>query len=128
VIGERIDRRAGILLLPLVAAGAGSVLYWHWTEGQGRGDLRPYVLTQFYPLLAIPLMLLLFPAPYTRSGELFAALGWYVVAKACEELDGPIFALGHALSGPTLKYLAAGAGAWQVLHMLGHRRPLAPAP
>src|SRR5262249_9785051 len=43
IIAERIDYRAGmILLVPLVALGAGSVIYWHWTETIEQGDLRLY--------------------------------------------------------------------------------------
>ncbi len=48
--------RIGLFALPpLIAAGTGSVLYWHATEQVGRGDLRPYVLAQLLPLVAIPL-------------------------------------------------------------------------
>jgi hypothetical protein len=99
VLGERVGVAAGRrLLLPLVAAGLGSVLYWHWTEQQGRGDLRPYYLVQFYPILAIPLLLLLFPPRYTGTGGLFAALGWYVLAKVLEHPgDAPVYSLGHAV-------------------------------
>jgi hypothetical protein len=61
------------VLAALVACGAATVLYWDWTESHGRGDLRPYALVQFLPLLLIPLLLLLFPARYIRSGWLFAA-------------------------------------------------------
>jgi hypothetical protein len=50
VVGEWVDRKAGLVLLgPLVAVGVGSVLWWHWTEGQGRGDLRLYGWVQFFP-------------------------------------------------------------------------------
>jgi hypothetical protein len=56
-----------------VAVGLGSVLYWHRTEQQGHGDLRPYLLVQFYPILAIPLLLLLFPPRYGQAGLIRAA-------------------------------------------------------
>ena len=68
VIGERISRRAGARLLwPLIVAGAASALYWHVTEQQGAGDLRPYGLVQFGSLVLVPLILALFPARYTRD-------------------------------------------------------------
>ena len=39
MIAERIGPRVGVILLgPLLAAGAGSVLWWHWGEVTGRGD------------------------------------------------------------------------------------------
>src|SRR5215471_19536391 len=58
LIGDRISDRAGrMLLLPLLCVGAASVIYWRMTD-----DLRPYALVQFFPMLAIPLMMVLFPA------------------------------------------------------------------
>ena len=72
LIGERISVSVGSRLLwPLVALGLASVVYWHWTEQHGRGDLRFYYLVQFYPMLAIPLLLLLFPPQYTRTADWF---------------------------------------------------------
>jgi hypothetical protein len=42
VLAERVSPRHGLGLLPvLIAAGVASVLYWHWTEERGQGDLRP---------------------------------------------------------------------------------------
>ncbi len=63
LIGERVSWRLGATLLwPLVAIGVGSVLYWAWTEARGAGDLRPYGLVQFLPMLLIPILLIFFPA------------------------------------------------------------------
>jgi len=125
VLGERVSLRAAALgLWPLVGFGLASVLYWHSFD-----DLRPYVLTQFYPLLAIPLMIALFPPMYTRAADFFGALGLYVVAKLLEEMDAPVYALtGGIVSGHTLKHLAAAGGAWWVLRMLRLRSPIASAP
>ena len=124
VLGERIDVRFGIgLLLPLVALGIGSVWYWHASEQHGRGDLRPYYFVQFYPMLALPLLLLLLPPRYTRTSDLFIALGWYVLAKVCEHPgDHRVYELGHVVSGHTLKHLAAATAAYWILRMLQHRR------
>jgi hypothetical protein len=126
LLGERLGPGVGRrLLVPLVLLGLGSVLYWHWTEQLGRGDLRPYYLVQFYPLLGIPLLLLLFPPRYTGTGWLFAALGWYVLAKFLEHpFDADVYNhLRHVISGHTLKHLAAAAGAWALLRMLQSRHP-----
>lgn len=125
ILGERLGAKLGSLLLwPLVALGISSVLYWHWTETQGHGDLRLYYLVQFYPVLAIPLLVLLFPPQYTRSTDLFIALAWYVVAKICEHpLDAPLYAAGHGVSGHTLKHLLAALGAYWILRMLQLRHP-----
>lgn len=70
------------------------MLHWHVGEGRGQGDLRWYALVQLFPLLAIPLMLLLFPSPYTGGGELIAAAALDATAKGFEALDAPIFAAG----------------------------------
>ncbi len=94
-IAERISIKAGLrLLLPLVSIGIGSVIYWHLGELRGLGDLRPYIMVQFYPMIAIPLIVLLFPSRYTRSADVLAIGALYAVAKVFELLDAEIFALG----------------------------------
>jgi hypothetical protein len=129
LLGERLHRKAGLaLFVPLALAGAGSVVYWHLSEIQGAGDLRPYLFVQLFPLAAVPLLLLLFPARYTRSADLFAGLLCYVLAKGLELLDAQIYGQGQLVSGHTLKHLAAGLSAWWILHMLKHRRPVACQP
>jgi hypothetical protein len=128
VLAERVSVRVGVALLgPLVVAGAASALYWRSTELQGQGDLRPYLFVQFFPLLAIPLLLFLFPPRYTRTADWFIALGWYALAKVFEEADGPIYALGHVVSGHTLKHLAAAAGSYWLYRMLCLRQPVGAA-
>ncbi len=122
IIAERIGQKVGqVLLVPLILLGVGSVLYWAWTD-----DLRPYYLVQFYPVLAIPMMLLLFPPRYTGTVWLFGTMGCYVLAKFSEHpFDAPIYhALGHTVSGHTLKHLLAAAAVYCVLHMLRIRRSL----
>jgi hypothetical protein len=122
LVWERIGHRAGrLLLVPLVLLGAGSVLYWHFSELADRGDLRPYLLVQIVPLLLLPPMLLGCASPFTRSGDLWAALLWYVAAKACEALDRQIYVLGQVVSGHTLKHLAAAVSAYMILHTIQRR-------
>ena len=124
VVAERISLRAAIWLLPpLILIGISSVAYWHLTELHGRGDLRPYGYVQAYPLLGVPLIILLFPASYTRTADLLAVGGIYVLAKLFELLDRPIFDLGHVVSGHTLKHLTAALSAYWVLRMLRLRIP-----
>jgi hypothetical protein len=126
VIGERVSRRAGARLLwPLLVVGAASTVYWHLTEQQGGGDLRPYGLVQFGSLLLVPLILVLFPARYTRTRDLVASIGWYALAKVFEYFDRG-FLLLVGVSGHTWKHLASAAGAYWILLMLERRQPLAP--
>lgn len=110
IITERVSVRLGLQsLLPLIALGVGSVLYWHFTELKGRGDLRLYGFVQFYPVVAIPLLMTLFPVRYTRSNDLLVAVVFYALAKMFEVLDGPLFAISHLVSGHTMKHVAAAA-------------------
>ncbi len=123
-IVERISVRAGLVLLgPLVALGIASVLQWSAGEHRGAGDLRLYALVQFYPMLAIPLMALLFPSRYTRSWDLVVVVALYGLAKLFERLDAGIFSLGGFVSGHTLKHLAAALSGYGVWRMLTKRQP-----
>jgi hypothetical protein len=124
-IAERISVRTGVALLaPLVALGLFSVLYWHAGEMHGRGDLRLYGLVQFYPMLAVPLMMALFPPRYTRAADLGVAVGIYAGAKVFEVLDGAILAAGHVVSGHTIKHIFVALAGYQVARMLRARVPL----
>jgi hypothetical protein len=125
VIGERISPRAGARLLwPLLLAGALSALYWHGTEQRGAGDLRPYGLVQFGSMVLVPLVLLLFPARYTRAPYYWLSFGCYGLAKVVEYFDQGLLRLTGA-SGHTWKHLTAAASAYWILRMLERRHPLA---
>jgi hypothetical protein len=119
VIGEHIDANAGLrLLVPLLVVGAASVLYWRML-----GDLRPYVVVQFLPLLLVPLILLLYRSALTSVGYLWGLIGAYIVAKLLETADEAIFAWGQLVSGHTLKHLSAGLGMAILLVAITRRRP-----
>ena len=124
VVAERVGVAAGLVLLPVfLASGLASIAYWHASEAAGAGDLRPYVLVQFFPALAIPLMLWLFPARYTRGGDIVVVLVIYGAAKIFEGLDGRIFAMGGVVSGHTLKHLMAALACWWLIAGTMARRP-----
>jgi hypothetical protein len=119
VIAERVDGKAGrVLLVPLVLAATASAVYWRVT-----GDLRPYIVAQFFPVVGIPLLLGLFPPRYTGAGYWVGLILWYGVAKAAEALDASIYSLGHIVSGHSLKHVAAAAGTWWLVVMLKRRKP-----
>jgi hypothetical protein len=107
----------------LVWLGFASVFNWHMGEQRDAGDLRLYGMVQFYPLVAIPLMLYLFPARYTRSGDVIVALAWYALAKVLEigAVDRGIYHLGQVTSGHALKHLAAGLGAYWLYRLVRDR-------
>jgi hypothetical protein len=125
VIAERVRVTTGLrLLVPLVALGIASVVYWEVTERHGHGDLRPYALVQFGSLLILLLLMALFPARYTRTGDLGTSLALYALAKLFEYGDRPIFALLRVVSGHTLKHVAAAVSAYWIVRMLRLRRAI----
>jgi hypothetical protein len=120
MIAERISVRLGLALLgPLLAAGVASVVYWYYAD-----DLRPYYLVQFYPGLAVLLMLLVFPARYSGTGYLLIALGCYTAAKFCEHPLDHWFYERMGWSGHTLKHLLAALATFWIYRALQQRRPL----
>ena len=119
-IAERISVAAGLrLLLPLAALGAGTVWWLQWT-----GNLWPYLAAQYWPIILIGLLLVWFPPRYTRSWDMLAIIGWYLLAKVAEALDARIFATNGWISGHTLKHLLAALAVYWVLRMLRRRSPL----
>lgn len=124
IIAERISIRAGLWLLPiLLLIGVSSVVQWYVSEMRGDGDLRFYAAVQTYSALVL-LLALVFPSPYSRRYDLGIIVGFYALAKALESLDKPIFAIGHFVSGHTLKHLAAAAAGYWILRMLEKRAPI----
>ena len=113
IIGERISSKAGrVLLWPLVLVGLLSVLYWHFTEQQGQGDLRPYALVQFLPMLLIPLILWLYPSGYRDLRYFIGLLGFYALSKITEHWDEAIFEQLGFISGHSIKHILAAAGVY----------------
>jgi hypothetical protein len=123
MISERIDRRAGAMLLaPLLATGAFSVGYWAWSESLGRGDLRLYGVVQFLPLVLLPMILLLFKAPRSYSIPVWSLAILYAFSKALEYFDQGIYAVTGFVSGHTLKHVLAAAGTGYIVKMLYCRK------
>jgi len=123
MITERVEIRTGLLLLPvLLAVGIASVLQWNASELRGVGDLRFYAAVQVSCTLML-LLVLIFPARYTRGSDIAVVVGLYALAKILETADKAIFQADAGLvSGHTLKHLAAaGAGYW-LLRMLRKRQ------
>jgi hypothetical protein len=121
VIAERVSVNVGLWLLPaLLAIGGGSVLQWRASELHGHGDLRFYAAVQVYAILVLLLALLL-PPKYTRGSDFAVVVGLYILAKILETADRQIFAVGHIVSGHTLKHLAAATASYWILRMLQKR-------
>ena len=113
-ISEVWSQRLGHgILLPLIFIGLASVWWWHYTELNGNGDLRPYLLVQFYPAIFIPLLLCLFYRPGLKRivHALLWVVFWYLIAKVFEQLDLFIYRF-LPISGHSLKHLAAALSTW----------------
>lgn len=120
---DRISIKAGSrLLVPLLLAGAGSVIYWRWSGLRGAENLLPYVGVQYGSIAAVLAIVIVFRSRYTHGAYIFGVLALYAAAKAAEALDAQIYALGGIVSGHTLKHLLAALAVCWLLRMLQLRR------
>jgi hypothetical protein len=119
VIGERIGMKAGKLLLaPMILAGLGAVLYWRLS-----GDLRCYAMVQFGSMLAVPIVLALFPSRYSNAGRMWWVVILYALAKLAELLDHGIASV-VTMGGHPWKHVAAAFAALLYVDASARRRPL----
>lgn len=101
---SRVDARR--ILLPLILVSIGAVYWWRFT-----GDLSIWAWVQLAPMLAVVLALVLLPGRYTHRRYMAYALVFYAAAKLLELGDRQLMAWSAgALSGHSLKHLAAAAG------------------
>ncbi len=118
VLNERVSIRCAWLLWPLLLLGLWSVLYWHEVN-----DLRLYYFVQFFPLICLPLLLIIFPATYTQSKYLWLALIMYALSKWFELKDPQVYQLlFHEVSGHMIKHLFAAGSMYCVLIYLQKRK------
>ena len=119
IITEHVHEKSGrVMLWPLIVLGCGTVLYWYWSEQSGSGDLRPYALVQFLPIVLIPFMVVTQQSLFTRTKDLYLVLILYLLAKLAEHFDSFLYALTKVLSGHTLKHFLAALAAYWLLRML----------
>ena len=112
IVGEYISTQlAWKLFFPLLTLGIISVVYWHVTELNGHGDLRPYVLVQFLPIVLIPLILWLFESKLDNDNYIWGIIGVYAISKLMELFDAQFYSLMGSVSGHSLKHLTAAFGA-----------------
>jgi len=113
VLGENISiTLAKRAFYPLIAIGIFTVIYWIMTESNGAGDLRPYVLVQFLPVIMIPLILWLYPSPFDGQRYIVLVLVAYVLAKLMEHFDHEIHDLLGVISGHSIKHVVASFGTY----------------
>jgi Ceramidase len=119
VIEERVDAKFGAALLwPLLATGLFSLVLWRWT-----GDLRLYGWVQFFPVVVVPLLLLLCRPRYTGIFYWIIAALLYAGAKLFELADHIVHS-NFILSGHTLKHLLVAFACFAVLRYFQKRQPV----
>jgi len=125
LVSDRLGPQIGRLLLwPLVAAGLLSALWWAWSEQLGQGDLRPYALFQYGPILPLLALLITRPNRYSHGNCYGWGFALYGLAKLAEHFDHAIYSSLMVASGHNLKHLlAAGVGVC-LLWMLYRRREM----
>ena len=125
MISERIHPKAGMVLLgPLVLLGIASVVYWHLGESAGTGNLWPYIAVQAFAIIAVLLIIFLFPPRYSRGTDILVAVAFYALAKGAEFLDHEIFSAGRLFGGHTLRQLLAALAIFWRLRMIWKREPV----
>ena len=126
IVGEYLSPGAGrALLWPLLLVGVLSIVYWHMTERAGDGDLRPYGLVQFLPMVLIPMILLMFRSRLNGSVFLWANIAAYALSKITEYYDAEIYAAIGVLSGHSIKHILAAVGTLFIYLALRRRRLVA---
>lgn len=119
-LGERLRWNSDAPLLGLSLLGVGCVVYWKIT-----GNLLPYFVAEGGSILLLLLAVALLPTRWSGRAQLFAVLGTYLVAFACEQGDKPVFQVtGGMVSGHTIKHLVAALAFFVLLRMLQRQRPL----
>jgi hypothetical protein len=126
IIGEFVSVRAARrILVPLLLIGYASVEYWAFTESRGVGDLRPYAVVQFLPMLLIPIILVTRKPAIGAAKYYWMMLLFYVLAKVFEQLDTAVYSAGGLLSGHSIKHMFAAMTPATVLYALYRRRKAA---
>ena len=100
-----------------IPLGIFTIWYWQYTESTGAGDLRPYMLVQFLPMLLLPVIVIGAASRPAYSRWLWWVMGWYVLAKVTEHFDRAIFEAGGIWSGHTLKHFFAAVALYGMVRM-----------
>ena len=129
VVGEYLSVDWGKrLLLPLLAVGAASVFYWLHTEHLGAGDLRPYALVQFLPMILVPAIILISRDRSNLGPYIAWMIAFYAAAKVLEYFDAGVFSIGEMMSGHALKHVFAALGPATLLFGLMQKKSVAETP
>jgi hypothetical protein len=121
IISEFISSKHGRLILyPAILVGLLSVVYWMIFN-----DLRFYAMVQFYPMVAIPVILIFFKSKYNLTIGYWLLLLAYVIAKVLEYYDVQVNDSLAYISGHSLKHIFASIGLFALLYTYIKRRKVA---
>jgi hypothetical protein len=123
IIHDQIGRRKGFnAFIILNIIGISSVIYWAVSESIGHGDLRWYGMVQFFPILAIPLILVLYKSTLVPWKEIILIFIFFGLAKLTEKFDKEIYNyLLSIISGHSLKHLLMAVAEYEIVVMMRYR-------
>jgi len=102
--------------------GIASVIYWIISEQTGNGDLRWYGMVQFFPVVAIPLILVLYKSVTSQWKQILIIFFFFGIAKLNEQFDREVFELlKDTISGHSLKHLFMVAAEFEILVLMRRR-------
>ena len=111
LISEFIHLRMGRrILIPAMIIGFLSVVYWVAAK-----DLSIYLVVQFFPMLAAPVILIFFKSKYNMVMGYWLLLAAYVIAKIFEIYDHQTHDILGFISGHSLKHLFAALGIYMLI-------------
>jgi hypothetical protein len=106
IIYDYVGRLVGaISFYSLFLIGIHSIFYWYYTELNGAGDLRLYAFIQFFPVVAVPLILVFYKNSKLYTKQLLMVFFAYALSKLCEYYDTEIFNILKVISGHTIKHI-----------------------
>ncbi len=112
IISEFINNKAGqVMLFPLLCIGIISIVVWLIGN-----DLRMYALVQFYPVIAIIIVLMFCKSTNNSSKPYWLLLFAYIFAKLFEYFDLQIHEVFKIVSGHSLKHITVAIGIYLFLH------------
>ncbi|CAF1381527.1 unnamed protein product [Adineta ricciae] len=115
LIDERINPVLSRILFPfLIISNFTSCIYWYCQD-----DLRSHLLIQFFPMIYIPLLLLISSSVYSQTSCYVYACFLCILAQLSEIGDKQIFRFtSKIISGHTLKHILSACGFVVILYML----------
>jgi hypothetical protein len=97
-------------------------VYWYWGELHGVGDLRPYVLVQFFPMILLVILFVFGRPVFGDNRGYWWLLASYILAKLAEHFDGLIAQwTDGVMAGHALKHVLAAMGLWFLLRCFAQR-------